>query len=236
MRTWLLRAPSLPRLCRLLPWLLLLLLGGCRGTGEHSANPPGSTKVNAGSVHGDYQQVACATLWREQAPSALANGLYWLRAMSCAQQLNRGEARAQAHRLAGESWSAALKQSLLIGRAEPSLAERRQILDRLAALDGQFPPSLQPLIQLWRSQQAQILALAEERARYQRLQSSSEAQLEGLQAECQRWQTQLEETQRKLENLTDIERQLSARKQIVPEGRTGGAASPNASGETSKEP
>ncbi|EFE23990.1 hypothetical protein EDWATA_00955, partial [Edwardsiella tarda ATCC 23685] len=70
----------------------------------------------------------------------------------------------------------------------------------------------------------------------QRLQSSSEAQLEGLQAECQRWQTQLEETQRKLENLTDIERQLSARKQIVPEGRTGGAASPNASGETSKEP
>ncbi|MDA6076219.1 hypothetical protein O0544_02995 [Edwardsiella anguillarum] len=89
-------------------------------------------------------------------------------------------------------------------------------------------------MQLWRAQQAQAIALQEERTRYQRQLSASETQLESLRDERQLLQVRLDETQRKLENLTDIERQLSSRKQMVPEVK--GSLPAPAGGDTSKEP
>lgn len=162
----------------------------------------------------------------------MGNGLYWLRAMTCAERMNRTCARAQAHRLGGESWQAALKQSLLVGRADPSVAERRQILDRWRARTGRSADAAAP-VQLWRAQQTLAITLQEERARYQRLLSASETQLESLRDERQLLQARLDETQRKLENLTDIERQLSSRKQMVPEAKSLPAP---AGSDASKEP
>ena len=50
------------------------------------------------------------------------------------------------------------------------------------------------------------------RARYAKLQQSSDAELETLRQQEIELRSQLELTTRKLENLTDIERQLSSRK------------------------
>ncbi|MSI36050.1 two-component system QseEF-associated lipoprotein QseG, partial [Escherichia coli] len=68
------------------------------------------------------------------------------------------------------------------------------------------------LYQLWRDGQALQLQLAEERQRYSKLQQSSDSELDTLRQQHHVLQQQLELTTRKLENLTDIERQLSTRK------------------------
>ena len=56
------------------------------------------------------------------------------------------------------------------------------------------------------------LQLAEERFRYGKLQQSADGELDTLRSQQQYLRAQLETTTRKLENLTDIERQLSTRK------------------------
>lgn len=64
----------------------------------------------------------------------------------------------------------------------------------------------------WRDGQALQLQLAEERQRYGKLQQASDSELDTLRQQHHVLQQQLELTTRKLENLTDIERQLSTRK------------------------
>ena len=56
------------------------------------------------------------------------------------------------------------------------------------------------------------LSLAEGRQRYSKLQETSDAQLDALRVQQQQLQAELDLTTRKLQNLTDIERQLSTRK------------------------
>ena len=58
------------------------------------------------------------------------------------------------------------------------------------------------------------ITLFDEKARYQHLQESSDSQIDSLRQSQARLQSQLQDTSRKLENLTDIERQLSSRKQL----------------------
>ena len=90
--------------------------------------------------------------------------------------------------------------------------ERRQLVARIEALSTEIPAQVRPLYQLWRDGQALQLQLAEERQRYSKLQQSSDSELDTLRQQPHVLQQQLELTTRKLENLTDIERQLSTRK------------------------
>ncbi|MBN7803717.1 hypothetical protein J0A67_22875, partial [Algoriphagus aestuariicola] len=85
--------------------------------------------------------------------------------------------------------------------------------------------SLRPLTQLWRQQQMLQITLFDEKARYQHLQESSDSQIDSLRQNQARLQSQLQDTSRKLENLTDIERQLSSRKQLQGEIPENGAGS-----------
>ena len=64
------------------------------------------------------------------------------------------------------------------------------------------------------------ITLFDEKARYQHLQESSDSQIDSLRQSQARLQSQLQDTSRKLENLTDIERQLSSRKQLQGKSRT----------------
>ncbi|CAI0702100.1 MULTISPECIES: two-component system QseEF-associated lipoprotein QseG [Serratia] len=172
----------------------------------------------------DYRIAACDTLWQLDEKDALDNSLYWLRAMDCADRIGSTQARALAKNLPGDSWSGIFKQSILLGSAEPTSGERRQIVDRLNSYRMEFPSSLRPLLQLWRQQQALQIALFDEKARYQHLQESADGQIDTLRQGQIRLQAQLQDTSRKLENLTDIERQLSSRKQLQGEIPEGGAA------------
>lgn len=137
--------------------------------------------------------------------------------MDCAERLGSTQARALAKTLPVVTWSAAFKQGILVSSAEPSIAERRQVVERLNSYSQSFPGAVRPLIQLWREQQVLRISLAEERTRYQRLQEESDAQIDHLRESQVRLQYNLLDTTRKLENLTDIERQLSSRKQMQNE-------------------
>ncbi|WP_156293375.1 two-component system QseEF-associated lipoprotein QseG [Serratia oryzae] len=171
----------------------------------------------------DYRIAPCETLLPLDEKEVLENPLYWLRVMDCADRIGSTQARALAKTLPGSNWQGVFKQSILLGSAEPTSAERRQIIDRLNSYRLEFPSSLRPLLQLWREQQVLQVSLFDERARYQSLQESSDSQIDMLRQSQAHLQSQLQETSRKLENLTDIERQLSSRKQMqgeIPESST----------------
>ncbi len=194
-----------------------LLLTGCTDNSASSRFSQAVQMVIPETKIVDYRTLPCDVLWDIDDKETLENSLYWLRAMDCAERLGSTQARALAKALPVITWSAAFKQGILISSAEPSIAERRQVVERLNSYSPTLPAAVRPLIQLWREQQVLRISLAEERTRYQRLQDESDAQIDRLRESQVRLQYNLLDTTRKLENLTDIERQLSSRKQLQNE-------------------
>ena len=191
--------------------LLSGLLAGCTipsrsgGDAVHAGSPPDSTLV-------DYQQVGCEPVWSFNDAAAMHNPLYWLRAMDCAQRLSPADARAEARRWPADNWQSTFKQAVLLNNGNVTPVERRQYLNRLDGYATDYPAAVRPLLQLWRDGQASLLQLSEERTRYAHLQQSSDAQLDVLRQQINGQSQQLADTRRKLDSLTDIERQLSTRR------------------------
>ncbi len=201
-----------------------LLLAGCVDRAVSGGLNPQQQEALPDTKVIDYRTAACDTLWQLDDKDALANSLYWLRAMDCADRIGSTQARALAKTVPGDSWSGVFKQSILLGSAQPTSGERRQMIDRINSYRMEFPGSLRPLTQLWRQQQMLQITLFDEKARYQHLQESSDSQIDSLRQSQARLQSQLQDTSRKLENLTDIERQLSSRKQLqgeIPDNSAG---------------
>ncbi|CNI87439.1 putative lipoprotein [Yersinia frederiksenii] len=194
-----------------------LLLTGCTDNPASSRFSQAVQMVIPETKIVDYRTLSCDVLWDLDDKETLENSLYWLRAMDCAERLGSTQARALAKTLSVVTWSAAFKQGILLSSSEPTIAERRQVVERLNSYSQSFPGAVRPLIQLWREQQVLRISLAEERTRYQRLQEESDAQIDRLRESQVRLQYNLLDTTRKLENLTDIERQLSSRKQLQNE-------------------
>lgn len=132
--------------------------------------------------------------------------------MDCADRLMPAQSRQQARQYDDGSWQNTFKQGILLADAKITPYERRQLVARIDALSTEIPAQVRPLYQLWRDGQALQLQLAEERQRYGKLQQASDSELDTLRQQHYVLQQQLELTTRKLENLTDIERQLSTRK------------------------
>lgn len=132
--------------------------------------------------------------------------------MDCADRLMPAQSRQQARQYDDGSWQNTFKQGILLADAKITPYERRQLVARIDALSTEIPAQVRPLYQLWRDGQALQLQLAEERQRYGKLQQASDSELDTLRQQHHVLQQQLELTTRKLENLTDIERQLSTRK------------------------
>lgn len=160
----------------------------------------------------DYLSVDCTDIWALHGQGTETNPLYWLRTIDCADRLMPVQSRNEARLLTDDSWQNAFKRGVLLANAKISPLERRDNVARLDALSPQIPAQVRPLYQLWRDGQALQLQLAEERQRYSKLQQTSDSELDTLRQQHQHLQAQLELTTRKLENLTDIERQLSSRK------------------------
>ncbi|WP_391529648.1 two-component system QseEF-associated lipoprotein QseG [Photorhabdus akhurstii] len=161
----------------------------------------------------DYRIVECELMWDLETPPSIENALYWLRLMGCSDRLTSAKARNMAKYTLPVTWDMAFKQSILLNSAGPTLSERRKMVENFNKYRLKFPDSLRPLLQLWREQQVQQIAVAEERARFQKLQADTDNKLDRLRESRARLEFELQETSRKLENLTDIERQLSSRKQ-----------------------
>ncbi|WP_323855356.1 two-component system QseEF-associated lipoprotein QseG [Xenorhabdus koppenhoeferi] len=170
----------------------------------------------------DYRFKECDVIWDMTKPKALENGLYWLRFTDCTDRLSSADAREMAKNFTLTDWEQVFKQSILINRATPTLAERRKIVENLNQYSAQFPVALRPLLQLWREQQYLKINLAEERIKFQRLQLDSDNKIDRLKEVRARLEYDLRSISRKLENLTDIERQLSSRKQDQNNAATSG--------------
>ena len=196
----------------LLSTLTTLLLSGCTTSPATSSLPSGHQAAEPEIRVADYLATRCSDLWTIENSTALGNPLYWMRAIDCAERLSPAEARAEAHRWPVESWSRAFKQGVLMSNGNVTPVERRRYVETLDRYSSDFPQSVRPLLQLWRSNQAAQLDLSEARTRYVHLQQSSDTQLEAIRQQMVKQQLQLSDTQHKLERLTDIERQLSSRK------------------------
>lgn len=160
----------------------------------------------------NFQLVDCNRLWDIDNATANNSSLYWVRAMDCAVRLSPAEAREEARRWPTDNWQSAFKQGVLLNNGNVTPVERRQYMDRLDTFSANFPSSVRPLIQLWRDDQMGLLQLSEERTRYHHLQQTSDAELDALRQQQLALSKELSVTRRKLESLTDIERQLSSRR------------------------
>ncbi|TNV20141.1 two-component system QseEF-associated lipoprotein QseG [Buttiauxella sp. B2] len=165
----------------------------------------------------DYMSTDCEDIWQNQNYESMKNPLYWLRAMDCAERLAPIQARAEARRWPSDSWRDTFKRGILLANAKITPTERRRYMTKLDAMTAEVPAQVRSLFQVWRDGQASLLALSDERTRYSKLQQSTDSELDTLREQQQRLRSQLSLTTRKLENLTDIERQLSSRKPVSTE-------------------
>lgn len=199
---------------------MLLLIVGCLSlTGcpiRSTANEPMLVKTNAVSDIRiiDFSTVDCSFIWLNEQPEVLNNPLFWLRAVDCSTSLIRAKARKLAEQQVVVSWHSALKQSLLLADTELSIVERRRLLETFNKYRQDMPISLRPLLQIWREQQINLLTLQEERKRYQQLLIKTDNRIDALKAKERDLQHQLDQTSRKLSSLTNIEHQLSSRKDL----------------------
>ncbi|MFP2240106.1 two-component system QseEF-associated lipoprotein QseG [Pseudescherichia vulneris] len=199
-----------PKLLSLLAGASCLLLAGCTSA-QHAANASDEEKLPQQQV-ADFLSTDCMDVWSLHGETTDKNPLYWLRSMDCSERLSPEIARTEARLHSEDSWQDAFRRGILLDNAKITPVERREAVNRLDSFSAQIPSQVRPLYQVWRDGQASLLQLSEERSRYSKLQQSSDAELEIMRQQQQHLSSQLELTTRKLENLTDIERQLSSRK------------------------
>ena len=192
--------------------LLIPILLGCSQAPDKLDSQKHSALSEPENRVVDYQQVACGQIWTFNSEPAIDNPLYWLRAIDCGQRLSPTEARAESRRWPADNWHSRFKQAVLLSNGNVTPFERHQYLQRLDALNYDYPAAVRPLMAVWREGQGSLLQLSAERTRYTNLQQSSDAQLDALRQQQISLNQELTVTQRKLESLTDIERQLSSRR------------------------
>ncbi|MCS5451563.1 two-component system QseEF-associated lipoprotein QseG [Enterobacter huaxiensis] len=189
-----------------------LLLAGCVSHPPQSAISDKQEDKWPENQLADFLSTRCEDIWHLSGHDVESNPLFWLRGIDCAQRLAPVEARAQAAMLADNTWQDAFKRGIVLADAKITPVERRANITRLDTFVMNIPTQVRPVYQLWRDGQTLQLQLSEERSRYSRLQQSTDGELDTLRQQQDSLRTQLDTTTRKLENLTDIERQLSSRK------------------------
>ncbi|MFV0548718.1 MAG: hypothetical protein ACK5M5_08375 [Limnobaculum xujianqingii] len=206
-------------------FMLPVMLAGCSyqsftesASGEIRYETP-NRKVS------DYSRVSCdGNIWKAQDSETYANSLYWLRLITCSQALPASRAQAQSAEYETTTWDGVMKRAVLLSRVEVNNSERRRSLEQLKNYRSMYPDTVYSLIQLWTDEQSMELSLSDERVRHQRQKESNDTQMDALHAQLQDTKHQLNEMTRKLENLTDIERQLSSRKNLPADSTIGSAA------------
>ena len=160
----------------------------------------------------DYLSAQCSNIWQQDDVDTLENPLYWLRGMECAQRLSPAEARIEARQWSALTWQDTFKRGILLSPAKITPAERRKYMTQLDMLATDIPLQIRSLFMVWRDGQRAQLSLVEERSRYTKLQQTTDSQLDELHQTQQFLRNELDIATKKLETMSDIERQLSSRK------------------------
>lgn len=188
------------------------ILSGCVSLPESPPSAVTQPLTYPDTQLADYLSSPCANIWQQDAADTLANPLYWLRGMECAQRLSPAEARAVAQQWPALIWQDTFKRGILLSPAKITPIERRRYMAQLDMLANDIPLPVRALFMVWRDGQRSLLSLAEERSRYTKLQQSTDHERDELRQHQQVLRSELELTSRKLEKFSDIERQLSRRK------------------------
>ncbi|MGL4859035.1 MAG: two-component system QseEF-associated lipoprotein QseG [Enterobacteriaceae bacterium] len=215
-----------------------LLLSACQHSTPAGESVSNKISLLPESKITDYRTVSCTNIWHQAEFETQENALYWLRAMDCASTLSRPQAKEMALAITPHSWEDAFRQGILLANADITPEQRTTQLNVINEYRIDVPATLSPLLQLWRDQQTSVLSLQEERKKYRQLQTSTDNKIDSLKEQESHLRYQLEEMSKKLAGLTDIERQLSTRKQLqgsLPaEGEKGHASELKPTGETDK--
>ncbi|MBG5949015.1 two-component system QseEF-associated lipoprotein QseG [Proteus terrae] len=189
-----------------------LVLSGCTPKSLTEAQEPEPEIPVVKQKTIDYRWAECKTL-SSFYDEGINNALYWLRAIECTNRIMTTEAQRQANSVVVTGWDDAFYKSILLERAGMTIADRRTQLVLLESYKLQFPSSVRVLLSTWIENQTLILSLAEEKNRYRRLTTETDNKIDALRKENNALQHELSITLKKLESLTQIERQLSNRKQ-----------------------
>lgn len=189
-----------------------LVLSGCTPKSLTEAQEPEPEIPVVKQKTIDYRWAECKTL-SSFYDEGINNALYWLRAIECTNRIMTTEAQRQANSVVVTGWDDAFYKSILLERAGMTIADRRTQLVLLESYKLQFPSSMRVLLSTWIENQTLILSLAEEKNRYRRLTTETDNRIDALRKENNALQHELSITLKKLESLTQIERQLSNRKQ-----------------------
>lgn len=226
-------------LYRVLSGGLFLVLAGCQSgsettslSGTFKAPPVPQTELT------DYLAMRCSDLlqMRTRETSAIENPLYWAAFLSCARQTEPNTARVIASRWAESGWYDTLRSAIMLSRSLPENTVRQRYLNQVFLVHKEIPASVVPLFNMWWDNEQLALKLATQQNQYAQLKSSTDQELETLRQQQQLLHQQLETTTRKLENLTDIERQLSTRKAggvYTPDTGAGHSGTSHSSGSAS---
>lgn len=190
----------------------VLLMGALSINSAFAEQPPTNTSPRVSQIN-NFITIPCEQIWFAEDDSQLDNQTYWLRTIDCAARLSASNARIIAKDFSQSNWSNSLKRVILIEAAGPSSTERKRSIELLNRYRAEFPTTLRPLLQILRRQQELELIVLDEAERYKRLEQFSNTEIAALKEERDRINLQFEETQQKLENIADIERQISARRQ-----------------------
>lgn len=209
------RVNMLPLFRQFLTSSALLLLAGCSSSlSDHRAPSHGAMKNIPEQQVTDFLATDCEDIWSLSGDIAERNPLYWLRGIDCASRLSASAAREEARQHTQQSWQGTFLRGILLASARITPPERRNIVNQADSFSGHIPGHVRGVYQLWRESQLQQLQLADTRTRYSQLQQSTDAELDAMRTQQQTLREALALTTRKLENLTDIERQLSSRKPV----------------------
>ncbi|WP_231039669.1 two-component system QseEF-associated lipoprotein QseG [Proteus alimentorum] len=189
-----------------------LVLSGCTPKSLTETQEPEQETPVVKQKTIDYRWAECKTL-SSFYDEGINNALYWLRVIECTNRIMTTEAQRQASSVVVTGWDDAFYKSILLERAGMTIADRRTQLVLLESYKLQFPSSMRVLLSTWIENQTLILSLAEEKNRYRRLTTETDNRIDALRKENNALQHELSITLKKLESLTQIERQLSNRKQ-----------------------
>lgn len=192
--------------------MLPLVLSGCTPKSLTEAQEPEPEIPVVKQKTIDYRWAECKTL-SSFYDEGINNALYWLRVIECTNRIMTTEAQRQASSVVVTGWDDAFYKSILLERAGMTIADRRTQLVLLESYKLQFPSSMRVLLSTWIDNQTLMLSLAEEKNRYRRLTTDTDNRIDMLRKENNTLQHELNITLKKLESLTQIERQLSNRKQ-----------------------
>ncbi|NBN75029.1 two-component system QseEF-associated lipoprotein QseG [Proteus sp. G2615] len=192
--------------------MLPLVLSGCTPKSLTASLEPEPEVPVVKQQTIDYRWAECKTLSAFY-DEGINNALYWLRTIECTNRLMTTEAQRQANSVVVMGWDDAFYKSILLERAGMTVADRRTQLVLLESYKLQFPSSMRVLLSTWIENQTLILSLAEEKNRFRRLTTETDNRIDALRKENNALGHELNLTLKKLESLTQIERQLSNRKQ-----------------------